>query len=531
MTASTQMRKSKSAIHTTLGLAKDGVKLAKPAVAAGFSIAHACVDAGFWIPEHCLLLRSPVDLAHTITRTSLRFSSMIAQSSLEASDRVLSLVGAENGETYRLLADYVESQSHTDGHDTREALLGLAALLVEVGQELSVANPLQLIQGAQQLAVLHETQRQERIAKRKSNATTTPTSSDWTTSLYMQYATAIYGAQAAFCCGSTIDDNEIIIPHPSELTSLSRHMRYAAASYGAKSLKFMACRADTLSYFASDEDAIVSLTGIQNQNVLYMAQERHQLYRPAHFVAVDHGNKEVVVAIRGTMSLHDVLVDLVCQSNDFTSVYDNDETLMEGKAHGGFLKSAQVLSNDLHELVATTLCDHPNYTLVIVGHSLGGGVATLLALLWARIPQFRKCNVRAISYASPCVVCEKLSQAPFTRRHVTSVVTGDDIVSRFGLSTFRELQRSMMALANNDDESTSANEAARHSPPPPPENEEMLYCAGRVWWLQSKEYEPHPIVEVNPVKELYEIGLFPDMFAIHLPKAYLDTLDKLDQRQ
>ena len=524
MTAATaDDRKRKSVVYTTLGLAKDGVKLAKPAVSAGFSIAHACVDAGFWIPKRCILFRSPVDLAHSIARSSLNFSSMIAQSSLEASDRVLSLVGGEDGETYRLLAEYVESQSHTDGHNTREALLGLSALLVEVGQELSVTNPLQLIKGAQKLTVIHETQRQERIAKRQQD---TSDVTDWTTSLYMQYATAIYGAQAAVmgCCGTTVDEHDIIIPHPSELTSLSRHMRYAAAAYGAKSLKFMGC-CDSLGYLASDKDAILSLTGINQSDVLYMAQERLELYHPAHFVAADHNNEEVVVAIRGTMSIHDVLVDLVCQSDDF--VWDDDGTL--GKAHGGFLKSARVLSKGLHELVTTALEEHPNYDLVIVGHSLGGGVATLLALLWARMPEFRKHNVRAISYASPCVVCEKVSQAPFTRRHVTSVVTGDDIVSRFGLSTFRELQRNMTALANDDDNENVSNTSG-FVPVRKDNNEEKLYCAGRVWWLESKEYEPHPIVEVDPVKELYEIGLFSDMFAIHLPKAYLDSLDKLDKR-
>jgi hypothetical protein len=36
---------------------------------------------------------------------------------------------------------------------------------------------------------------------------------------------------------------------------------------------------------------------------------------------------------------------------------------------------------------------------------------------------------------------------------------------------------------------------------------------------------------VNPDKELHEIGLFPEMFAIHLPKAYMDSLEKLDQGQ
>jgi hypothetical protein len=55
---------------------------------------------------------------------------------------------------------------------------------------------------------------------------------------------------------------------------------------------------------------------------------------------------------------------------------------------------------------------------------------------------------------------------------------------------------------------------------------EKLYCAGRVWWLQSKEYEPHPIVEVNPVKELHEIGLFPEMFAISSSKSLHGFLGK-----
>jgi len=262
------------------------------------------------------LLKSPLDLVHSITRQSLYLSSFIAQSSLTASDRVLSLAGAQQGETYRVLKEYVDSQSHTQGHDTREALLGVAALVVEVGMEID--KPFELIRGAQKLAELHKVQRDERIAKRQSEMTSTTRSddtisNDWSTSLYMQYAMAIYGAQAALtaCCGNPLFTEEITIPHPSDLTSLSRHMRYAAAAYGAKSCKFMGC-CDSLAYWASDEDAIVKLChGVEKENILAMAQERHELYQPAHFVAIHHVQKEVVVAIRGTMSMHDVLVDLV----------------------------------------------------------------------------------------------------------------------------------------------------------------------------------------------------------------------------
>lgn len=522
---------SRSVLSRSLGLAKDGVTLAKPAVSAGFSIAQTCVDAGFYIPRQVCFIKHPVNLAHSITTTSLQFSSMIAQTSLHASNRVLIMAGAQDGETYRLLKEYVDSQSHTNGHDTRQALLDVAALLVQVGQELSNVHPMELIKGAQQLAEIHQEARDTRINQRKQEQEQQHSTNDdeWSTSLYMQYAAAIYGTQAALlgCCGAggTIDQNEIVIPHPSELTSLSRHMKFAAAAYGSKSCKFMKCH-ESLQYWTSDVDAIVSLTGIRPEDVLYMSQDSFTstLYRPAHYCAIDHANDEVIVSIRGTLSIQDVLVDLVCQSEAFQSVHNDHSTLIEGRAHGGFLKSAQTLANDLHELVATTLQQYPKYQLVICGHSLGGGVATVLALLWARIPLFLSRNVRAISYASPCVVCNAISQAPFTRRHVTSVVTGDDVVSRFGLATFRELQSKLLALAKSDDDGGDENMEVTM----PTNDDEKLYCAGRVWWLESKEYEPHPIVEVDPVQELYEIGLFPDMFAIHLPKAYLDTLEALD---
>lgn len=525
---------SRNPLSMTLGVAKDGVKLAKPAVSAGFGIAHACVDAGFYIPKKItgfLLLQQPVDLAHSITKSSLQLSSILAHSSLEVSDRMLSMAGAQDGETYRILKDYVDSQSHVHGHDVREALLGVAALLVEVGQEIQ--NPLKLIQGAQKLALIHQEERRQRISKRQeattATTTETPTLDDWSSSLYVQYATAIYGAQAALwgCCGSNGGDveNELVIPHPSELTSLSRHMKFAAAAYGAKSCKFMGCCDASVQYWTSNIDCIKNLTGIdKDEDILYSISPHDSscLYRPSHFVALDHAHKELVISIRGTLSLHDVLVDLVCQSESFESVYDADDTLVTGKAHGGFLKSAQTLASDLHELVITTLRQYPSYQLVIVGHSLGGGVATTLALLWARIPEFRSRNIHATAYASPCVVSPNISQAPFTRRHVTSVVTGDDVVSRFGLTTFREMQHCMIACAE-----TYTNEEQVQLPRH--DKEEKLYCAGRVWWLESKEYEPHPIVEVDPVQELKEIGLFPDMFAIHLPNAYIASLEKLDR--
>jgi hypothetical protein len=89
-------------------------------------------------------------------------------------------------------------------------------LVVEVGSA-EVNNPFLLIQGDQKLTKIHRAQRKERIAKRQAESTTIAqsTSMDWSTSLYVQYATAIYGAQVALlaCCGWNQHDDGWRGPH------------------------------------------------------------------------------------------------------------------------------------------------------------------------------------------------------------------------------------------------------------------------------------------------------------------------------
>jgi len=222
--------------------------------------------------------------------------------------------------------------------------------------------------------------------------------------------------------------------------------------------------------------------------------------------------------------VHDVLVDLVCESAPFDSVFDDDSTFLKGWVHRGFLKSAQRLANDLHEPVKEALDANPGYELVITGHSLGGGVATVLTLMWARMPYFRKHNIRAFAFAAPCSVCEEISRAPYTKRHVTSVVTGDDIVSRLSLASFKDLQRALVTLAPRSDLPLKEKHKLLAKLP---KEEKRLYCAGRVWWLESEEYAPEPIVEVDPIKELHSIELFSNVVGVHLPHSYIRSLDKL----
>ena len=56
-----------------------------------------------------------------------------------------------------------------------------------------------------------------------------------------------------------------------------------------------------------------------------------------------------------------------------------------GYVHSGMLKSAEKFAKGpVRDAVIQALKKNPTYSLVLCGHSLGGGVAALLTLLWSR---------------------------------------------------------------------------------------------------------------------------------------------------
>eukprot|EP00727_Mastigamoeba_balamuthi_P010169 m51a1_g5775 hypothetical protein (240) ;mRNA; f:1251950-1252788 len=102
-------------------------------------------------------------------------------------------------------------------------------------------------------------------------------------------------------------------------------------------------------------------------------------FRPAYYLAVDHDTEHIILAIRGTKRLPDV----------WTDVGWNPVEFMGGHAHDGFVrastffsdaKPAEYVDDDVLTLVSRLKLAHPTYTVRVVGHSLGGGVASLLAI-------------------------------------------------------------------------------------------------------------------------------------------------------
>jgi len=125
-----------------------------------------------------------------------------------------------------------------------------------------------------------------------------------------------------------------------------------------------------------DRRIILSRTKIQNDQILLFDSTPYSLQKspcPKHFVALDDETRSIIVAIRGTASIQDAVLDLYCEPkwDSFLGEY----------AHSGILASAYATLRSVNATLHTAISRYPYYRLVLTGHSLGAGVSLLISML------------------------------------------------------------------------------------------------------------------------------------------------------
>ena len=66
----------------------------------------------------------------------------------------------------------------------------------------------------------------------------------------------------------------------------------------------------------------------------------------------------------------DIVIDIVCEAIDF----------LGGKAHQGMADATMEILEEIKDTLRTALKKYPGFKLFITGHSLGGGVGTLMTM-------------------------------------------------------------------------------------------------------------------------------------------------------
>uniref|UniRef100_A0A0D9W6I4 Uncharacterized protein n=1 Tax=Leersia perrieri TaxID=77586 RepID=A0A0D9W6I4_9ORYZ len=200
----------------------------------------------------------------------------------------------------------------------------------------------------------------------------------------------------------------------------------------------------------------------------------------AYFVVVLHDKKTVVIAVRGTETPEDLITDGLCRECAFTmedldglvkceqlpaTTRERVISTFPHYGHGGILEAARELFMQLNDCTG----DNPSsrtvgflptlvgegsechgYKIRVVGHSLGGAVATVLGMmLFGRYP-----DVHVYAYGPlPCVdfvIAEACSQ------FVTTIVCNDEFSSRLSINSILRLRSAAIsALSDNSPADTA----------------------------------------------------------------------------
>ncbi|BHF76467.1 hypothetical protein SprV_0501956500 [Sparganum proliferum] len=184
----------------------------------------------------------------------------------------------------------------------------------------------------------------------------------------------------------------------------------------------------------------------------HLAAESDPVYFSPFLVAIDETTRSIVIAVRGTLSPEDMIVDMLAegarvQEEDLgPAAEDFGVENPDFVVHMGILRTARQLRSAILEmrLVEKARRRRPDYPLVVCGHSLGAGVASVLAvLLRSYYPE-----VKAYAYSPPLGLMNA-QLARFCKPFVCSIVYGYDLVSRMSIATLNDLKwRLMDALVN-----------------------------------------------------------------------------------
>ena len=286
-----------------------------------------------------------------------------------------------------------------------------------------------------------------------------------------------------------------LFPQHHIVRNMTRFVRFASASYGASFLRVMGIATSTegtkeIDTFHHHEhhsfsqhtqlppDSILLSSFVDPQGGTDCTGHTNTGVPMVHFVSLDHASKAVVLTCRGTLGFEDVLTDMTC---------DYDELIWRGnayKVHMGIHASARrLLEGGGGRVMATikaALEEFPEYGLVMCGHSLGGAVTTLLAIMISEpssagsafvtsseyhrspllltsgdvgtappnitLPTGRPIHVYA--YGPPATVSPSLRLA--TRGLITTIVNGQDLVPHLSLGILHDLQAVALAFKTDD---------------------------------------------------------------------------------
>ncbi|KAH3760455.1 G-protein-coupled receptor family 3 protein 5 [Pelomyxa schiedti] len=192
--------------------------------------------------------------------------------------------------------------------------------------------------------------------------------------------------------------------------------------------------------------ALSEHTGIPPEAVLH-TQWTSTLFNPGHYLAVDVARRTIVVAFRGTFHVKDAITDLNATPMEFTfdEVVDGvKQSSVTGTVHRGMLMCAQQKFPILEPFILDAHAKYPDFRILVVGHSLGAGVAQFFTLLLLKV--YPQLPVLCYAYGPAAVFSRELAESPQLQARICCFCHKDDIIPRLSLGSLEALKTTLREL-------------------------------------------------------------------------------------
>ncbi len=349
---------------------------------------------------------------------------------------------------------------------------------------------------------------------------------------------------------------------PTQLLLLLKHyVKFANGCYGERALEVLKGNTPIRNH-PSEIHFYASYCGIQVSDISYMSREEtksdvfNSQYAPRYTISIDHSTHNIILAFRGTLSARDVIVDLAGESIELA--IGNDPTLYA--IHGGMLKVVAKVSTPDHSSgiftkIKDLLITYTDYQLVLTGHSLGAGIASILGVLWAD-PETNSIrpesglprrSVKVYAFACPSVMDDRLADK--CQNMILSVAIGWDWLARVSHAAVLEIRDATIMLKAHDVETPGLVDkiiSGRCSEAEVGELYELrrkitqsvtrdsdyskIHPPGKNVWIYKSQIEPetYAFYHVRSRAKVFGEILFEEnMLNDHQPTTYDDILEKI----
>jgi hypothetical protein len=174
----------------------------------------------------------------------------------------------------------------------------------------------------------------------------------------------------------------------------------------------------------------------------------HETLRPAYAVCIDAPHGAIVLSVRGTSQIVDMLVNSGASADPF----------LDGQAHGGFAKATDNLVEQVMPHIKKAFEEQSKYQknlkLVITGHSMGAAVGIMAGMKLKQSSEFS--NLECWGYSTPA--CVTLDVARGCKDFATSFINHHDVVPRFSIAAVELLRKRICDFDWEDADKTAGED-------------------------------------------------------------------------